>query len=149
MPRLMGICGLAARRRTAWLALGCLILIGAGCPKTQSPPPGPAAIDTVILELDTPSAGWTAQPVEAWATQDRMYCLFQLHPPEGMAAQVITRIQSRMRAPKSGLPKQLVVFGKTWNWSSNPDIVFPESRAAFFESLPESASLIEIGVAEP
>lgn len=109
----------------------------------------PMAKDVITLRLDTPSAGWTAEPLEAWETNDILFCLFQLSPPKGMAAQVITTIESKMRLPESEKPKKIVVLGKTWNWMPSESIAFPESRKAFLALLPENASRVEIERNEP
>jgi hypothetical protein len=109
----------------------------------------PVAKEVIKLRLDAPSAGWNAEPLEAWETNDTLFCLFQLSPPDGMAAQVITTIESKMRLPESEKAKQIVVLGKTWNWSPSEPIAFPESRESFLASLPENASRVEIERNEP
>ena len=118
------------------LALALLFNCLAGCLNSE-----PMAKDVL---MDTPSAGWRAEPLEAWETTDTLFCLFQLSPPKGMAAQVITTIESKMRLPESEKPKKIVVLGKTWNWSPSESISFPESRESFLASLPENASRVEI-----
>lgn len=126
------------------LALASLLTGLTGCLNSEH-----MAKEEVTLEMDTPSAGWSAEPLEAWETNEAIYCLFQLSPPKGMAAQVITKIDSSLRLPKSEKMKKLVVLGKTWNWSPSESIAFPESRDAFLASLPDNASRIEIGRDEP
>ena len=126
------------------LALASLFTFLTGCLNSE-----PIAKDVITLKIDTPSAGWRAEPLEAWETTDTLFCLFQLSPPEGMAAQVISKIESKMRLPESEKPKKIVVLGKTWNWSPSESISFPESRDAFLDSLPEDASRVEIERNEP
>lgn len=121
------------------LVLSSLFICLAGCLNSE-----PMAKDIIALKMDTPSAGWIAEPLEAWETSDTLFCVFQLSPPEGMAAQVITTIESKMRLPESEKPKKIVVLGKTWNWSPSESISFPESRESFLASLPENASRVEI-----
>lgn len=101
-------------------------------------------METIHLGLDTPSAGWTVDAVEAWETEEAIYCVFQLMPPQGMAAQVISRVESKMQIPASTKLKRLVVLGKTWNWSSNADIDFPNDQESFRSSISAKATRIEI-----
>ncbi len=126
------------------LAFASLITCLTGCLNSE-----PMEKEVITLRLDTPSAGWSAEPLEAWKTDETIYCLFQLSPPDGMAAQVITTIESGMQLPRSEKAKKLVVLGKTWNWSSSDSIAFPESREGFLASLPDDASRIEIDQNEP
>ena len=126
------------------LILSSLFTCLAGCLNSE-----PMAKDVIVLQMDTPSAGWIAEPLEAWETNDTLFCVFQLSPPEGMAAQFITTIESKMRLPESEKPKKIVVLGKTWNWSPSESISFPESREYFLAFLPENASRVEIERNEP
>lgn len=126
------------------LALALLFNCLAGCLNSE-----PMAKDVLTLKMDTPSAGWRAEPLEAWETTDTLFCLFQLSPPKGMAAQVITTIESKMRLTHTEKAMKIVVLGKTWNWSPSEAISFPESRDAFLDSLPEDASRVEIERNEP
>lgn len=131
-----------ARRILAIWAAGFLLLAApSGC---QSKDDSTIEMETIQLALNTPSAGWTASPIEAWETETTLFCLFQLAPPKGMAAQVISKIESRMSIPLSTKPKRLVVFGKTWNWGSSADIEFPKNRQTFQSSLSSNAKRIEI-----
>ena len=132
----------------AWL-LGCLFFSSAGCQEAQNPATEKTSMETLTLRMDTPSAGWSAEPLEAWETSDTLFCLFQLSPPKGMAAQVITTIESKIHLPNTEKAKKIVVLGKTWNWSPSESISFPKSRDAFLGSLPDNASRVEIGRNEP
>ena len=126
------------------LALVLLLTCIAGCLNSK-----PMAKDVITLKMDTPSAGWRAEPLEAWETTDTLFCLFQLSPPEGMAAQVIATIESKMRLTHTGKTRKIIVLGKTWKWSPSEAISFPESRDAFLDSLPKDASRVEIERKEP
>ncbi|RPF79681.1 MAG: hypothetical protein CBC31_004895 [Verrucomicrobia bacterium TMED71] len=94
--------------------------------------------------MDTPSAGWQLAPLEAWETDEAIYCLFQLSPPQGLSAQVITSIVSEMKLPASEKLKKRVVLGKAWNWSSASDVEFPNSLEAFKEQLGEGARSVDL-----
>ena len=100
--------------------------------------------EIIRIAFDTPSAGWIAKPLEAWETDEAIICIFQLSPPEGMAAQVITKIESTMRIPASAKPKRLVAIGKTWNWTPGGKIEFPKDIQLFQSSLSAIANRIEI-----
>ncbi len=120
------------------LTLLCAAMIASSCLRSE------AEFETVTLKLDTPSSGWNAHPTGAWDTDNAIYCLFQLKPPNGMSAQVITTIVSDMQLPRSPKPKKVVVIGKTWKWSSNEAIEYSDSLQSFMSKLPKNASRIEI-----
>ncbi len=120
-------------------ALAGLFLLLTGCLYSE-----PVEKETVSLRMDTPSAGWTLAPLEAWETGKAVYCLFQLTPPQGMSAQVISSVVSAMQIPASEKPKKRVVLGKTWNWSSQHDIEFPESLQGFRSQLTNEAKRVEL-----
>lgn len=82
--------------------------------------------------------------MEAWETHESVYCLFQLTPPSGMAAQVITKVESEMNVASTGKPAKIAVLGKSWNWSPSGAIEFPTSYEAFKNALPAGASRIDI-----
>jgi len=121
------------------LALVALFILHTGCLNSK-----PIEKETVTLQLDTPSASWTAEPLEAWETDNTLYCVFQLYPPEGMSAQVISSVASEMHLPASSKPKKFVALGKTWKWSSGKDIAFPESLQSFRNQLPKGAKRVEL-----
>lgn len=121
------------------LTLIGLFTLLSGCLNSE-----PGKNDTITLRLDTPSAGWKINPIEAWETVDAIHCLFQLSPPKGMSAQVISSVVSEMQLPASTKPKKRIVFGKTWNWSTNDEIEFPKSYEAFKNQLADGARRIEI-----
>ncbi len=106
-------------------------------------------MESIRLIMDTPAAGWSAAPVEAWETDETIYCVFQLTPPKGMAAQVITTIESGLKLPASPKPKKIVALGKTWNWNPSPSIEFPKSLDAFKATLPDNAKRIETQPLDP
>ena len=132
-------------RVTQFLAIfgaGFLLLAApSGC---QSKGDSKIEMEIIQLTLVTPAAGWAASPIEAWETETTLFCLFQLTPPEGMAAPVISEIESKMQIPVTSKPKRLVVLGKTWNWNSSSDIQFSKDRQTFRSSLSSNAKRIEI-----
>ncbi len=121
------------------LTLACTLIFLSGCLNSKS-----EQRETITLRLDTPSAGWKLAPLEAWETDKTILCLFQLTPPEGMSAQVITSIASEMQLSPSKKPKTRVVLGKTWKWSSESDIQFPNSYEAFKKQLGKAARSVEL-----
>jgi len=121
------------------LALAGLFIILTGCLQSE-----PIQSETITVQLDTPSAGWQLAPLEAWETDEAIYCLFQLSPPQGMSAQVITSIVSEMQLPASEKLKKRVILGKTWKWSSDSNIEFPKSLEAFKEQLGEGARSVDL-----
>ena len=121
------------------LALAVLFILLAGCLQSE-----PIQSETTTVQLDTPSAGWQLAPLEAWETDEAIYCLFQLSPPPKRSAQVISSIVSEMQLPASEKLKKRVVLGKTWNWSSASDIEFPISLEAFKEQLGEGARGVDL-----
>ena len=121
------------------LALAGLFILLAGCLQSE-----PIQSETTTVQLDTPSAGWQLAPLEAWETDEAIYCLFQLSPPQGLSAQVITSIVSEMQLPASEKLKKRVVLGKTWNWSSASDVEFPNSLEAFKEQLGEGTRSVDL-----
>ena len=125
------------------LSLAGLFILLTGCLQSE-----PIQSETTTVQLDTPSAGWKLAPLEAWETDEALYCLFQLSPPHGMSAQVITSIVSEMQLPASEKLKKCVVLGKTWNWSSASDIEFPNSLEAFKEQLGEGARSVDLLTSE-
>ncbi len=120
-------------------ALATLLTFPTACLNSE-----PIERETVELRLDTPSAGWTATPLEAWESETAIYCVFQLTRPEGMSAQVISTITSAMHLPATEKPKQLVALGKTWKWASEGGVAFPESLQSFRSHLPKGAKRIEL-----
>ena len=120
-------------------ALAGLFILLAGCLQSE-----PIQSETTKILLDTPSAGWQLAPLEAWETDEAIYCLFQLNPPQGLSAQVITSIVSEMQLPASEKLKKHVVLGKTWNWSSDSDVEFLNSLEAFKEQLGEGARIVDL-----
>ncbi len=120
------------------LALSGLFILLTGCLYSE-----PVEKETISLRMDTPSAGWTLAPLEVWETEQSVYCLFQLTPPQGMSAQVISSVVSEMQIPATEKPKKRVVLGKTWRWSSPNDIEFPESLQGFRSRLPKGAKRVE------
>jgi len=121
------------------LTLAGLFILLTGCLQSE-----PIQSETITVQLDTPSAGWKLAPLEAWETDEAIYCLFQLSPPQGMSAQVITSIVSEMQLPASEKLKKRVVLGKTWKWSSGDDIEFPKSLEAFKERLDNGARSVDL-----
>ena len=124
--------------------IGLLALLLGGC---SSNPPIP--METVELAFDVPSAGWSLSPLEAWESDDAIHCLFQLTPPEGMAASVISKVRASMRIPQSTKPKRRIVFGKTWNWGSEAEIEFAKDLDSFRADLSSRAKRLEIETAPP
>jgi hypothetical protein len=126
--------------RTGLLVSTLILAFQMGCqPNANSA----MKMESIRLSLDTPAAGWTVNPIEAWETDETIFCLFQLAPPEGMAAQVISKIESEMLIPSSTKTKRLVVLGKSWKWGADPNIDFHEHRDSFRNSIPESATRID------
>ena len=121
------------------LALAALFILLAGCLQSE-----PIQSETTTVLLDTPSASWQLAPLEAWETDEAIYCLFQLSPPPKRSAQVISSIVSEMQLPASEKLKKRVVLGKTWNWSSASDIEFPNSLEVFKEQLGEGARSVDL-----
>ncbi len=134
---------LAAYPRALLLAIS-LATIQAGCTQSGTDAQSPQSAERIVLSMDSPSAGWTATPMEAWETHESVYCLFQLTPPSGMAAQVITKVESEMNVASTGKPAKIAVLGKSWNWSPSGAIEFPPSYEAFKNALPADASRIDI-----
>lgn len=88
------------------------------------------------IEITAPSAGWQIRPKAVYETPDAIVCLFELERPKGMAAQVISKIQTMVAVPNTGKPIKRFVLGKTWNWNSDPEV-------AFIDSVDEIAKLLE------
>lgn len=107
------------------------------------------AMEVVRLRLDTPAAGWKAKPIEAWELEDRILCLFELTPPQGMAAQVITPVDAALKIPSSPKPKRIAILGKTWNWGDREDIDFAKDLASFRAALSSNAKPLVIVVPAP
>lgn len=94
-------------------------------------------VQTVSLSFDTPSAGWSLEPVSAHRVQDEHWVIFELSPPEGMAAQVISEVSATAEFAGADLPIRSFVLGKTWNWDSETDATFIESIDEIQETLDE------------
>ena len=130
--------------RLPWIPAIALLALQNGCAQSHQSNAAPSAMEPIRIAVDAPSAGWTLQPLEAWETEDKVYCLFQLSPPAGLAAQVITPLDSGMRIPATAKPIKRVLIGKTWNWGSQAEIDYPESLQHFHSSLPQGAKRLEI-----
>ena len=136
------------------LSLANLILLGSILLAACSPSPDAAAPNapqtakaklvpmTDTLTLTVPTAGWTVAPNGAYLVGDEIWTLYQLTPPAGMAAQVIERAtcSQEFRGPADAKIKR-VVFGKTWNWNSNPEIHFPSDPAEIADALKSARRL--------
>ena len=134
-------------KRWAEMALVALPLLAACAPAgdassaSSAAAEQPAQTQPVTLALQVPSAGWTLQPVAAYRLPDAIWTIHQLHPPDGMAAQVISEVSDTVQLPASDLPVQRYVLGKTWNWNANPDVTFIDSLESLRPQLENAEKL--------
>ncbi len=98
----------------------CLFLAAISCAR-------PAETQQATVSVQTPSAGWSLKPLAVYQTTDEYWLVFQLQAPDGPAAQVISEVSSTIHFQGNELPQKRFVLGKTWNWNSNPEIVFLDS----------------------
>ncbi len=100
--------------------LPILVLLTVSC-RSQS---ASEEMEEHSIEITTPSAGWGLRAIQAYESKEAIICLFQLDPPKGMSAQVISKVQVGIKLPAVGKPMKPFVLGKTWSWDSNPEITF-------------------------
>ncbi len=92
-------------------------------------------------ELTTPSAGWTLKYKELYESEKALICILQLEPPQGMAAQVISKVEATVMVPDSKKPIEKYVLGKTWSWESDPNVNFIDSKEEIAKLLAKAKRL--------
>ena len=104
-----------------------------------------ATSHAVHLEIgfQTPTPAWTLTPVAVYQVGSEHWCFFQLTPPEGMVAQVISTVSCAFgfESESTDLPAKHFVLGKTWSWDSNPEITFIDSMDSLKDALADAEEL--------
>jgi hypothetical protein len=98
---------------------------------------------TRTLSFDTPSGGWSIQAIAAYRVANEDWCFHQLTPPDGPSMQMISKISGKIRhtGTSKKRPVKHFVLGKTWAWSSNPEIKFIKSMDSLKEALADAEPL--------
>jgi len=108
--------------RFARYSIALSLLLATACTPAQQPTP------PFILSFDAPTPGWTITPISAYQVGDEIWCIHQLTPPEGMVAQVISKIEGSITLLLPALDSTPTIhhyiLGKTWNWNSDPKLIF-------------------------
>jgi zinc protease len=98
-----------------------------------------------ILSFDAPTPGWKLAPQAAYQVGDEIWCIHQLTPPEGMVAQVISKIEGSITlllpAPDPTPTIRHYILGKTWNWNSDPKLIFLKSLDGIADQLKTATPL--------
>jgi hypothetical protein len=130
------------------LSLSLLLATTACAPISQEPPtPFTLHPSTFILNFQTPTPGWTITPISAYQVGDEIWCIHQLTPPEGMVAQVISKIEGSITLllpapePNSAPTIRHYILGKTWNWNSDPKLIFLKSLDGIADQLKTATPL--------
>ena len=115
------------------------LLAATACSPAQQPTPPSASLSrriaektdhpsSFLLSFDAPTPGWTITPISAYQVGDEIWCIHQLTPPEGMVAQVISKIEGSITLLLPALDSTPTIhhyiLGKTWNWNSDPKLIF-------------------------
>lgn len=129
------------------LLLFGILLPFVSCKQVAEPPP-PIANETksqaaFTLTIQTPSAGWSIEPIALYATASDYICISQLTPPQGMASSVISAIELELKIPSPSQPRPIrhYVLGKTWNWNGNPEATFIDSLDEIKDALADAETV--------
>ena len=131
------------------------LLATTACAPISQEPPTPFTLhpSTFILNSQTPTPGWSIAPISAYQVGDEIYCTHQLTPPDGMVAQVISKLEGSITlllpkpAPNSAPTVSHYILGKTWNWNSDPKLTFLKSLDEIADQL-KTATPLKLAAAQ-
>jgi hypothetical protein len=90
---------------------------------------------TFSMSVTVPTAAYKLRIVRVYKNGKTPVVVAKLTPPEGFAAEVISKAKDKVSVSAPAGAPQYVVLGKTWNWENDEPYSFPsESPDEWFKA---------------